>query len=113
MCTHQTALSTRIIFEETNPFAGEKYTLTCIVTVTKGFPDNLTAHWSGPGVGKDGVMASTISTETLADGSTFSFNLTFNPLKQSHDGNYTCFANLTTVSITNSSQREISATSKL
>ena len=112
MCTHQTALSTRIIFEETNLFAGEKYILTCIVIVTKGVPDNLTTHWSGPGVGNDGVMASTISNETLAGGSTFNFNLTFNPLKQSHDGNYECFANLTTVSIADSSQREISAASR-
>ena len=77
--------------------------------MTKGVPDNLTAHWSGPGVGEDGVMASTISAETEANGTTESFNLTFNPLRQSHNGNYECFANLTTVSMTNSSQRTILA----
>ena len=122
VCVHTThfcyspALST-VITGETNPLAAEKYTLTCRVTVTEGVPDNLTAHWSGPGVGMDGVgmagvTASNISTETQAIASTFTFNLTFNPLRQSHDGNYSCTASLTTVSITNSSQRTISAASK-
>ena len=114
-CAHATssipALST-IITGETNPLAAEKYTLTCMVTVTEGVPDNLTAHWSGPGVGMDGVTASDISTETQAAGSTSNSDLTFNPLRQSHDGNYNCTASLTTVSITSSSQRTISATSK-
>ena len=86
------------------PIAGESYTLICTVTVTEGVPDTLTANWSGPGVGMDGVTAEPLSAQnTRENGSTFSFYLIFNPLRQSYDGNYTCTAELETVSLTNTS----------
>ena len=76
--------------------AGEMYSLTCSIAVTEGVVDTLTAHWSGPGVNTDGVTATNLSILTLGILSTFTLDLTFTPLRQSHDGDYTCRADLAT-----------------
>ena len=64
--------------------------------MAKGVVDTLTAHWLGPGVHMDGVTATNVSTQTLGDSSTFILDLTFTPLRQSHDGDYSCTADLAT-----------------
>ena len=76
--------------------AGENYTLTCSITVTEEVVDTLTAHWSGPGVHMDGVTTTNLSILTLGNFSPFTIDLTFMPLRQSHDGDYTCRAELAT-----------------
>ena len=100
------------ITAQPNPTAGENYTLHCTVTVTEGVPDNLTADWSGPGVGMDGVKAQSENNVTLPNGSIFTLKLTFNPLRQSHNGVYNCSARLATVSRNNSANTSIDAASK-
>ena len=50
---------------------------------------------------------------TYTNGSTFTLILTFNPLRQSHNGVYNCSAHLATVSLTNSANTTIDATSKI
>ena len=87
------AFSIRIIPSGTQT-AGEMYTLTCSITVIEQVVDTLTAHWSGPGVHTDGVTATNLSISTLESFSTFTLDLTFTPLRQSHDGDYTCTATL-------------------
>ena len=42
----------------------------------------------------DGVTATNLSISTLESFSTFTLDLTFTPLRQSHDGDYTCTATL-------------------
>ena len=76
--------------------AGENYTLNCSITVTEEVVDTLTAHWSGTGVHMDGVTATNVSILTQGNFSTFTIDLTFTPLRQSHDGDYTCRADLAT-----------------
>ena len=98
------ALSTKI-FSSGNNIAGENYTLTCMVTVAEEVDDTLTAHWSGPGVHSDGVTATDVFPSTI--------DLTFTPLRQSHDGDYTCFANLEEVNYTDSETAEIITAGKL
>ena len=67
-----------------------------MITVAEGVKDTLTAHWTGPGVHMEGVTATNLSIQTLGNFSTFTFDLTFTPLRQSHDGDYVCTANLAT-----------------
>ena len=88
-----------------NAIAGESYTLTCTITVTEGGPDTLTADWSGDGllVGMDEVTSDRVFAQTDRRGSTYSIDLTFHSLRQSYNGEYTCTAHLTTVSLTNTS----------
>ena len=64
--------------------------------MTKKVVDTLTAHWSGPGVHMEGVTATDLSIQTIGNFSTFTFDLTFTPLRQSHNGDYVCTANLAT-----------------
>ena len=84
------------IFPSGSQTAGESYTLTCSIAVAKGVIDTLTAHWSGPGMHMEGVTATNVSTQTLGNSSTFILDLTFTPLRQSHDGDYRCTADLAT-----------------
>ena len=88
-----------------NAIAGESYALICAITVTEGVPDTLTADWSGPGslMGVDDVTSDRVSAQTDRRGSTFSIDLTFHSLRQSYNGEYSCTAHLTTVSLTNTS----------
>ena len=69
--------------------AGEQYTLTCTVTVPDGLTGTPTVEWTGD-EGKTRV------TEGRADtsGSVTTLTLTFNPLQDSQDGDYTCSATL-------------------
>ena len=100
------------ITAQPNATAGENYTLNYIVTVSEGVPDNLTAYWSGPAVGMDGVKAESENNVTHPNGSTFTLKLTFNPLRQSYNGVYSCSARLATVSRNNSANTSIDAASK-
>ena len=79
--------------------------------MTKKVVDTLTAHWSGPGVSSDGVTGTNLSIQTLGNVSTFTFDLTFTPLRQAHDGDYVCTANLAT--FTDSYSTELLAIGKL
>ena len=65
----------------------------------------LMADWSGRAllVGVDDVSSDNVSTRTHRRGSTYSIDLTFHSLRQSYNGEYTCTAHLTTVSLTNTS----------
>ena len=58
----------------------------------------------------DGVTATNVSTQILGDSSTFTLDLTFTPLRQSHDGDYTCTAALAT--FTDSSDTKVLTTGK-
>ena len=99
------------IIQNGNQRAGEDYKFTCSITVTEPIVDTLTAHWSGPGVYMEGVTATNLSIQTLGIISTFTLVLTFTPLRQAHDGDYVCTANLAT--FTNSYETGIHPTGKL
>ena len=88
-----------------NVIAGENYTLTCTITVTEGVQDTLMADWSGRGllVGMDEVTSDRVSAQTNGSGSLFTIDLTFHSLRQSYNGEYSCTAHLTTVSLTDTS----------
>ena len=69
-----------------NPTAGQSYTFTC--TVTQGeLTGTPTVQWMGPG-----------SSDPITTGGDFTvsstppYTLTINPLRQSHNGQYTCQA---------------------
>ena len=61
----------------------------------------------------DGVKAKSVNNVTHPNGCTFTLALTFNPLRQSHNGEYSCSARLATVSLTNSANTTIDATSNI
>ena len=66
-----------------DPTAGQEFTLTCTATVVVGGVTGTPSYqWAGPGVGMGGVTGE--NTQTL----------TFNPLRVSHRGEYTCMATL-------------------
>ena len=67
--------------------AGEQYTLTCTVTVPDGLTGTLTVVWTGDD-GMTGVTEGTAETS----GRVTTLTLTFNPLRDSQDGGYTCMA---------------------
>ena len=71
--------------------------------MTEGVPDTLTADWSGRGVEMDDVTSDSVSAQTDRSGSSYSIDLTFNSLRQSYNGEYSCSAHLTTASLTNTS----------
>ena len=77
--------------------------------MTEGVPDTLMADWSGPGllVGMDDVSSDRVSAQTDSSGSIYSIDLTFHSLRQSYNGEYTCTAHLTTVSLTNTSMNTL------
>ena len=99
------------IVQSGNLSAGEDYTLTCNITVTEPIIDILNAHWSGPAVHMEGVTATNLSIQTQGDFPMFTLDLTFKPLRQSHDGDYVCTANLAT--FTNSYETGIHPIGKL
>ena len=67
--------------------AGEQYTLTCTVTVPDGLSGTLTVVWTGDD-GMTGVTEGTAETS----GRVTTLMLTFNPLQDSQNGDYTCMA---------------------
>jgi len=72
-----------------NPTAGQSYTFTCTVTPSEGLTGPLTVQWRGPG-----------SSDPITGGGDFTVNsaspytLTIRPLRQSHNGQYTCQASI-------------------
>jgi len=72
-----------------NPTAGQSYTFTCTVTPQGGLTGTPTVQWRGPG-----------SSDPITTGGDFTvsstppYTLTINPLRQSHDGEYTCQATI-------------------
>ena len=70
------------------------YNLTCNVSKTvDGLTNSSTATWTTGGVAvsnRNGITVSTMSTETAAV-----TTLTFDPLRTSHDGRYSCNGTLT------------------
>ena len=79
--------------------------------MTEVLVDTLTAQWTGSGEPSDGVMATNLSIQTSGNFSTFTLDLTFAPLRQSHDGDYVCTANLAT--FTDSHSTEVLTIGKL
>ena len=72
-----------------NPTAGQSYTFTCTVTPQGGLTGTPTVQWVGPG------SSATITTGgDFTVSSTPTYTLTINPLRQSHDGQYTCQATI-------------------
>ena len=71
--------------------AGEQYSLTCTVTVpeSSGLSGTPTVVWTGD-EGKEGVTEGTAETS----GRVTILTLTFDPLQDSQDGDYTCSATL-------------------
>ena len=67
--------------------AGELYTLTCTVTVPDDLSGTLTAEWTGDN-GKTGFTEGT----AMTSGRVTTLTLTFDPLRDSQDGMYTCMA---------------------
>ena len=66
-----------------DPTAGQEFILTCTATLVEGVTGTLSYQWAGPGVGMSGVTGE--NTQTL----------TFDPLRVSYRGEYTCLATLT------------------
>ena len=77
--------------------AGDHYTLTCTVTVpeSSGLSGALTVVWTGD-ERKTGVTEGTPDTS----GRNTTLTLTFNPLRDSQDGNYTCMATFSCQDVT-------------
>ena len=75
-----------MITESGLPHAGEVYTLVCSVEVSPGSPNVTWMH--------DGRVVSSEANITVGDmettGTTTTLTLTFNPLRTSHGGVYTC-----------------------
>ena len=74
---------------------GEDYYLTCTVTVNNGLMANaVSVTW----LGHDGSVVSEDNTTTAAflsnSNTTLSSRLTFQPLKSTHGGNYSCKATI-------------------
>ena len=70
-----------------NPTLGQRYTLTCDVSVASGVNGTPTVQWVGPG---SSTPITTGGDFTVS--STSPYTLTINPLRQSHAGQYTCQA---------------------
>ena len=70
-----------------NPTLGQQYTLTCNVSVASGVTGTPTVQWVGPGSPTPIVTGGDFTVN-----STPPYTLTFNPLRQSHGGQYTCQA---------------------
>ena len=70
--------------------AGQQFSLTCIVTTMKYLIVQPTVQWSGSStsVGSSGVTESDNTLSGIVSAKT----LTFNPLRTSHGGEYTCQA---------------------
>ena len=85
-----------MITTEGDSTAGQQYTLTCTVTVVENLVVEPGVEWSG-GRTPSGVGS------VRRDGATFTLTLTFNPLRTSDGGQYTCTAsvNVSEISISN------------
>ena len=70
-----------------SPTLGQPYTLTCNVSVASGVTGTPTVQWVGPGSPTPIVTGGDFTVS-----STPPYTLTFNPLRQSHGGKYTCQA---------------------
>ena len=68
------------------PALGQQYSLICNVTLSNGIDGVITVEWMGPG---------TSNVITTSGDFTISHNtLTINPLRESHAGQYTCWASV-------------------
>ena len=72
-----------------SPVAGEMYSLTCTVTISPDLTGTPTVGWTGD----EGVMSVTEGTPETS-GRVTTLTLTFNPLQDSQDGEYTCITTL-------------------
>ena len=72
------------------PFAGQEYTLTCTANLLIEVSDTPIIMWMGPGVNSNGVTIERTSNRSVTCTST----LTFRPIREDHEGNYTCIATL-------------------
>ena len=88
---HPATLIVEITTSGGNTVAGEQYTLTCTVTVpeSSGLSGTPTVGWTGD-EGKTDVTEGTAETS----GRMTTLTLTFSPLQDSQDGDYTCSATL-------------------
>ena len=75
--------------------AGEQLTLTCTVTVPDGLTGTPTVVWTGD----DGMTGVTEGTPDTSGRNT-TLTLTFNPLRDSQDGDYTCMATFSCQDVT-------------
>ena len=84
---------------------GESYALICRVTLveTSGAPN---IEWTRPGVGSLGAGVTTSMPPIRSSTLTVS-HLIFNPLRQSHEGQYRCRATLTTPSLSDDASFDI------
>jgi len=82
------------------PTAGQSYTFTCTVTPQGGLTGTPTVQWRGPGSSDPITTGADITVSSAPP-----YTLTINPLRQSHDGQYTCQATLG--STTGSSSAEL------
>ena len=96
-CMHTLDLAVTIT-ENTSGTAGLEFTVTCSVTAVEYLIVQLTFQWSGGSVGSSGVTES----DTTLSGSVSARTLTFNPLRTSHGGEYTCQvkASISSISVT-------------
>ena len=79
------------ITSDAEPVAGQVYVLTCTASLqgeNLHVDTPLTITWMGPRVALDEVTIRNSS----STGGTHTSTLTFSPLKQVYDGNYTCTA---------------------
>ena len=93
-CMHTLDLAVTIT-ESTSGTAGLEFSVTCTVTAVEYLLVQATVQWSGGSVGSSGV---TESDTTLSGGASLK-TLTFNPLRTSHGGEYTCQAKASISSI--------------
>ena len=88
---HVATLIVEITTSGGDTIAGEQYTLTCTVTVpeSSGLTGTPTVGWTGD-EGKTGITEDT----PMTSGRVTTLTLTFSPLQDSQDGDYTCSATL-------------------
>ena len=82
--------------------AGEEYTLTCTVAVPDGLSGTLTVVWTGY-ERMTGVTEGTPDTS----GRNTTLTLTFNPLRDSQDGDYTCMATFSCQDVTDQTSSDV------
>ena len=68
--------------------AGDPLNLTCTVSVVENLVQPPSVTWTGPGVGQTDVE----EIGPMVSGAVTTLTLSFNPLRTSHGGQYTCRA---------------------
>ena len=116
---HAALLASEVTIHGTgNTIAGEMYTLSCTATVVENLVVVPFLQWEYSNRSVVNSGSSFTLSATITSGNTTTRNLTFNPLRTSHGGEYTCRAiiNISSISISglsSSQSSEVVVQSKL